>query len=238
MPFDPIGRGDSMLDLPGTIRKNSFGAGLQNLAAHQDDSQIPRDPRRVARVRRDRAQRHGERGVAQQRASDRRTQAQRGCAAMTSSTAGARPGPRGGLDDVRLGREAVVENGGDDPRVGVEAQDQQRAPARRCGPGRPVRPVPSRAAAGGGPGRPPAGPRDARGRRRTGAARSRQKSVRDEGQAPPSGASGDGRRGPAGRRGTAGRRGPRGSPAKRLARQVRPPQQLEEVPFRCACARV
>lgn len=121
-----------MLDPCEAIRKNSFGARPEN----------GRDPRRAAEPLEvlpvgsgQERERHGqrERRVAKKGAPDRPPEAPAGVSGDDLEDLGGRPRPGGRLHDVRLGSETIVQQGPDDPRVGIQAQGREGAPADRAG---------------------------------------------------------------------------------------------------------
>ena len=121
-----------MLVSCGPFRKNSFRAGAKN----------PREAgvlEQLAQIARRRRRQEGEAGggrkrrVAQEGAAHPGPQgpARVGGDDRQGIRVGLQPG--GGLNDVRLGREPVVEDRGHHPGVGIEPKGRQDAPAGRAG---------------------------------------------------------------------------------------------------------
>jgi len=121
-----------MLDPLEPIRKNSFGAGLQNRRNSGSGAQslevLPAGAGQEGERQCER-----QRGVAQHSASNRRPDVPPRVSGDPLEHCGRDPRARSCLDDVRFGRKPVVQKSLDDPRIGVEPHDGQGPPPH--GPG-------------------------------------------------------------------------------------------------------
>src|SRR6202171_3520601 len=121
-----------MLDPCGPFRKNSFRAGRKNLRNAPVFQQLPQfSPRGGGQ----KTQAGGgrKRRVAQEGAAHTRTEGPARVGCDRRQRLRLRLRPHGGLQDIRFGREAVVQEGRDDARVRIEPEDGQNPPPRRPG---------------------------------------------------------------------------------------------------------
>ena len=124
-----------MLDPPGSLRKNSFRAGLDQSGDSRSFAEsLEVVPRRAGQERQ--RQRQGKPAVSEQSASNRRPKAPAGVS--RDDLEGRRLAAGGRLHDVRLRRKPVFENRGQDPGVRVETQHQERPPPDRLGQVHPL----------------------------------------------------------------------------------------------------
>jgi hypothetical protein len=117
-----------MLDLLGSLRKNSFRAGLDQVRNPGRFTKTPEVFPGRARKQRER-QRLGKLPVAEQSAPDRGPQAPPGMSGDDLEDRRLRLHRR--LNDVRLGREPVLEDGGQNPGVPIQAEHDEGPAAHR-----------------------------------------------------------------------------------------------------------
>ena len=121
-----------MLVLENPLRKDSFGAGLQERRSTRG---VPKSTKvfQCGPRHKRQGQGRGEVGIAKHGAANGRTQAPPGMVGDQAEDVGVGGVSSCRLDDVGLGRETVFEKGGQDPRVRVETQDEEGSPAHHPG---------------------------------------------------------------------------------------------------------